>query len=142
VASGDGSKLIASAGNFEKSLGQSLGGVAVVFNNCYSNHDLDFYRFLLGMFPVLWRNWKRRLQELIVHPFACAPRARHSTELERNTMKNFAAKIRSFLKSEDGPTAVEYAVMLALIVVVCLGAIRTIGTNASTTFNKVSQQLK
>jgi pilus assembly protein Flp/PilA len=58
------------------------------------------------------------------------------------TMKNFAAKISSFLKSEDGPTAVEYAVMLALIVVVCLGAIRTIGTNASTTFNKVSQQLK
>jgi pilus assembly protein Flp/PilA len=56
-------------------------------------------------------------------------------------MKNFAAKIRSFLKSEDGPTAVEYAVMLALIVVVCLGAIRTIGTNATKTFNKVSQQL-
>jgi pilus assembly protein Flp/PilA len=62
--------------------------------------------------------------------------------LEKNTMKNFAAKIRNFMKSEDGPTAVEYAVMLALIVVVCLGAIRTIGTNASTTFNKVSQQLK
>jgi len=57
-------------------------------------------------------------------------------------MKNFAAKIRNFLKSEDGPTAVEYAVMLALIVVVCLGAIRTIGNNASSTFNKVSQQLK
>jgi pilus assembly protein Flp/PilA len=62
--------------------------------------------------------------------------------LEKISMKNFAAKIRSFLKSEDGPTAVEYAVMLALIVVVCLGAIRTIGTNATATFNKVSQQLK
>ena len=39
----------------------------------------------------------------------------------------------SFLKAEDGPTAVEYAVMLALIVVVCLTAIQAIGTNANTT---------
>ena len=36
-------------------------------------------------------------------------------------MKNFASKINRFLKSEDGPTAVEYAVMLALIVVSLLG---------------------
>ena len=42
-------------------------------------------------------------------------------------MKNFASKVQRFLKSEDGPTAVEYAVMLALIVVVCLGAITSIG---------------
>ena len=50
-------------------------------------------------------------------------------------------KLSRFLKSEDGPTAVEYAVMLALIVVVCLGAIRTVGTNAKTTFTTVSGQL-
>ena len=56
-------------------------------------------------------------------------------------MKNFASKINRFLKSEDGPTAVEYAVMLALIVVVCLGAITTIGENAESTFNDVSDQL-
>jgi pilus assembly protein Flp/PilA len=56
-------------------------------------------------------------------------------------MKNFAQKINRFLKSEDGPTAVEYAVMLALIVVVCLSAITTVGTNAKTTFNNVSAQL-
>ncbi|MCA9191839.1 MAG: Flp family type IVb pilin [Planctomycetales bacterium] len=56
-------------------------------------------------------------------------------------MKNFAAKIDRFLKSEDGPTAVEYAVMLALIVVVCLTAITSIGTNAKTTFNNVANQL-
>lgn len=59
----------------------------------------------------------------------------------RVAMKNFAQKIERFLKSEDGPTAVEYAVMLALIVVVCLGAIQTVGTNAKTTFNNVSAQL-
>ena len=42
-----------------------------------------------------------------------------------------------FLKKEDGPTAVEYAVMLALIVVVCITAITTLGTNANATFTKV-----
>jgi pilus assembly protein Flp/PilA len=43
-----------------------------------------------------------------------------------------------FLKAEDGPTAVEYAVMLALIIVVCLGAITTLGQNAKSTFNNVA----
>ena len=43
----------------------------------------------------------------------------------------------NFLKRDDGPTAVEYAVMLALIVVVCIGAITTLGTNANTTFTTV-----
>jgi pilus assembly protein Flp/PilA len=42
-----------------------------------------------------------------------------------------------FLKNEDGPTAVEYAVMLALIIVVCIGAVTTLGGNASTTFTSV-----
>jgi pilus assembly protein Flp/PilA len=51
------------------------------------------------------------------------------------------ASIKRFLVSEDGPTAVEYAVMLALIIVVCLTAIQAVGTNASTTFTNVSTQL-
>jgi pilus assembly protein Flp/PilA len=42
-----------------------------------------------------------------------------------------------FLKREDGPTAVEYAVMLALIIVVCIAAIATLGTNANLTFSQV-----
>lgn len=46
--------------------------------------------------------------------------------------------IRRFLVAEDGPTAVEYAVMLALIVVVCLAAIGTIGTSANNTFNNIN----
>jgi pilus assembly protein Flp/PilA len=41
------------------------------------------------------------------------------------------------LKNEDGPTAVEYAVMLALIIVVCLTAISTLGQNANATFKNV-----
>jgi pilus assembly protein Flp/PilA len=56
-------------------------------------------------------------------------------------MKNFALKVQRFLESEDGPTAVEYAVMLALIVVVCLGAITSIGTNATNTFDSVAAEL-
>jgi pilus assembly protein Flp/PilA len=46
-----------------------------------------------------------------------------------------------FLRSEDGPTAVEYAVMLALIIVVCIGAITTLGKNANTTFNSVNSAI-
>jgi len=43
----------------------------------------------------------------------------------------------NFLKREDGPTAVEYAVMLALIIVVCIGAITTLGQRANDTFNTI-----
>ena len=56
-------------------------------------------------------------------------------------MKKFAKKVQRFLVSEDGPTAVEYAVMLALIVIVCLTAIRSVGANANATFTSVAAQL-
>jgi len=56
-------------------------------------------------------------------------------------MKSLAVKVQRFLVSEDGPTAVEYAVMLALIVIVCLVSIRAIGTNANTTFDGVATSL-
>ena len=46
-----------------------------------------------------------------------------------------------FLKKEDGPTAVEYAVMLALIIVVCITAITTLGTNANNTFSYVGNKI-
>ena len=56
-------------------------------------------------------------------------------------MKNIVKKLQRFLKSEDGPTAVEYAVMLSLIVVVCLTAVTSIGKKSSTTFTNVANQL-
>ncbi len=56
-------------------------------------------------------------------------------------MNHFAIKLQRFLKSEDGPTAVEYAVMLSLIIVVCLTAVTTIGTKSKSTFTTVSTQL-
>ncbi len=46
--------------------------------------------------------------------------------------------LRKFAQSEDGPTAVEYAVMLALIIVVCITAITALGTNANATFTQTS----
>ena len=52
-------------------------------------------------------------------------------------MKSLATKVARFLKSEDGPTAVEYAVMLALIVVVCLTAIGGVGGTTEATFTAV-----
>ncbi len=53
-------------------------------------------------------------------------------------MKTTIRQVRRFLESEDGPTAVEYAVMLGLIIVVCLTAIKSIGTESSTVFSKVA----
>ena len=47
----------------------------------------------------------------------------------------------NFLKREDGPTAVEYAVMLALIIVVCIAAITTLGGNANSTFSGVANSI-
>jgi pilus assembly protein Flp/PilA len=56
-------------------------------------------------------------------------------------MNSLVNKVQRFLVSEDGPTAVEYAVMLALIIIVCLTAINSIGTNANTTFENVANEL-
>jgi pilus assembly protein Flp/PilA len=49
--------------------------------------------------------------------------------------------IRDLLQEEEGPTAVEYAVMLALIIVICVSAIATLGSNANGTFSYVASQL-
>jgi len=56
-------------------------------------------------------------------------------------MSNFLNSVKNFLAKEDGPTAVEYAVMLALIIVVCIAAITTLGQNANTTFTTVGSKI-
>jgi pilus assembly protein Flp/PilA len=53
-------------------------------------------------------------------------------------MKQWRERLLLFLSAEDGPTAVEYAVMLALIIVVCIGAITTLGKNANGVFSDVA----
>jgi pilus assembly protein Flp/PilA len=56
-------------------------------------------------------------------------------------MKSLTQKVHRFLVSEDGPTAVEYAVMLALIIIVCLTAITAVGTKTSTAFKNVGNSI-
>ena len=56
-------------------------------------------------------------------------------------MKKFMTKVQKFMQAEDGPTAVEYAIMLALIVIVCLTAIQAVGNAANSSFENITQQL-
>ena len=61
-----------------------------------------------------------------------------ATFKERERIMNL---LKKFLASEDGPTAVEYAVMLALIVVVCIGTISAVGTKVNTSFDSTKTAL-
>ena len=56
-------------------------------------------------------------------------------------MNSAISKVKNFLVSEDGPTAVEYAVMLALIVVALIGTIKALTGSVSGTFSSVSSSL-
>jgi len=56
-------------------------------------------------------------------------------------MRTFLKGVAAFLQYEDGPTAVEYAVMLALIIVVRIAAITVLGRNAAITFSYVGTQV-
>ena len=56
-------------------------------------------------------------------------------------MRNMTKALVSFLKDESGPTAVEYAVMLALIIVVCITAVTALGSNANNTFSYVGARV-
>ena len=56
-------------------------------------------------------------------------------------MRKLGQHLINFVKNDDGPTAVEYAVMLALIIVVCITAITVLGSNANNTFSYVGTQV-
>ena len=56
-------------------------------------------------------------------------------------LSRFSQSVVRFVKDEGGPTAVEYAVMLALIIVVCITAITTLGTTTNNTFSYVSGKI-
>ena len=56
-------------------------------------------------------------------------------------MQKLTNFVVDFLSREDGPTAVEYAVMLALIIVVCITAITALGSQANKTFTSVGTSI-
>jgi len=62
--------------------------------------------------------------------------------LKEFLMRTLHEKLVKFFKSEDGPTAVEYAVMVALIIVVSIAAITTLGTKVSSTFNSAASAIQ
>jgi len=53
-----------------------------------------------------------------------------------------AKRVMNFMKRDDGPTAVEYAVMLMLIVVVCIASITTLGKNTNAAFSYVGSSIQ
>ena len=56
-------------------------------------------------------------------------------------MKGIINRTKHFLQSEDGPTATEYAVMLALIIIACLAAVQTLGQKVTAVFTGVEAEL-
>jgi pilus assembly protein Flp/PilA len=57
-------------------------------------------------------------------------------------MRKYLEAVKRFITNEDGPTAVEYAVMLALIIVLCIVVIRQVGTSSSKTFSLADSALQ
>ena len=57
-------------------------------------------------------------------------------------MKSLADKILRFLSDEEGPTAVEYATMMLLILLACLTTISLVGQSASTSFQESNDSIQ
>jgi pilus assembly protein Flp/PilA len=60
---------------------------------------------------------------------------------EEKGMVRLHTAVANFLRNEDGPTAVEYAVMLALIIVVCIASVTALGSNSNNTFSYVGTRV-
>ena len=59
----------------------------------------------------------------------------------RDCMRSFIRRILGLSDSNDGLTSSEYAVMLALIIMVCISAAQTLGCTAKMTFNNVASSM-
>ena len=53
-----------------------------------------------------------------------------------------AGTMREILSSEDGQDIAEYAVMLAVILVIVVGTIRLVGSNSNNVFSSVSSSIQ
>src|ERR1700687_782826 len=88
-------------------------------------------RFLLEDLPLILHEAPKRSARPGSRQLATVPERGRS-------MRKWLERAKEFVRREDGPTAVEYAVMLALIIVVCIAAIATLGTNANKVFSNVA----
>jgi pilus assembly protein Flp/PilA len=55
--------------------------------------------------------------------------------------QRFWRRVTNFLRIEDGPTAVEYSIMLTLIIVVCIAAVAALGSNSNNSFSYTAKQV-
>ena len=79
---------------------------------------------------------------------ASIPRSKLAVALVRGADRHVGRAVRpiasyllGFLRDESGPTAVEYAAMLALILIACVNAVSSVGHVTSGTFSKVNSTL-
>lgn len=56
-------------------------------------------------------------------------------------MEKLMSQVKSFIKDEEGATAVEYGVMVALIIAVCIVAVKAIGIKVNTAFSTVNNAM-
>lgn len=68
--------------------------------------------------------------------------ARFAAERRKGAMSALVTRVKAFLVSEDGPTATEYAVMLALIIVVAIAAVTLLGQSVTGVFTNVNTKIK
>jgi pilus assembly protein Flp/PilA len=61
--------------------------------------------------------------------------------VRRTVMRSLQRHLVKFLRSEDGPTAVEYAIMMALVMVVCIVAVTALGGNSNNTYSYVGTKV-
>jgi pilus assembly protein Flp/PilA len=109
------------------------------------------YRDGIGGACVLFPGNPRRFRQFAIRSELLIHQLRHEenglqftlffTNERAIPMKSFTLRLKQFLISEDGPTTVEYAIMLALIVMVCIAAIQGVGNNASGKFQQAADGL-
>ena len=83
---------------------------------------------------------RKRWSHLVEAEFR-VPRRRLFARYEGVSMRNFAWASRSVLTAEDGPAAVEYAIMLAMIILVCFAAVMAVGTKTNSILQNAANSL-
>lgn len=113
---------------------------------CQFSSTRETHQYLVGQLTTAGQTlivWLAKPFIYVQSPHRLDPTRGVCRILRRNdAMKNFMNKVKNFLQSEDGPTAVEYAIMLALIVIVCLTAITAVGSAANSAFTNIAGKLQ